>query len=357
MSGFKKFLKVILFIILAVILVVAGYLAYVFISYNRIEDNITLNVDKSGMVADDAFESGKEYSVLTYNIGFGAYTPDYSFFMDGGEHSWAVSKEGLTENVKSIGTLVADNNPDVVILQEVDTDGTRTYHVNEYEMLKESMGSKNYIYASNFHSAFLMYPVTEPHGANNSGIVTASEFKVVSAPRRQLPISTSVKKIVDLDRCYSVTKFEVSNGKTLCVYNVHLSEYGSDDSVREGQLGMLFADMKADYEAGNYVICGGDFNHNLRQTAEGKVPGWATNFPIEKLPEGFGMGYKIFEKADIEHNTCRDADIPYSPDKSFTVMVDGFIVSDNVEITGYNNIDTSYAYSDHDPVLMKFILK
>lgn len=29
-------------------------------------------------------------------------------------------------------------------------------------------------------------------------------------------------------------------------------------------LDMLFADMKAGYDRGNYVICGGDFNHNLR---------------------------------------------------------------------------------------------
>ena len=33
----------------------------------------------------DALAIGTEYTALTYNIGFGAYTPDFSFFMDGGE--------------------------------------------------------------------------------------------------------------------------------------------------------------------------------------------------------------------------------------------------------------------------------
>lgn len=40
----------------------------------------------------------KEYSALTYNIGFGAYTPDFSFFMDGGKFSWAKSKDSVLKN-------------------------------------------------------------------------------------------------------------------------------------------------------------------------------------------------------------------------------------------------------------------
>ena len=38
-------------------------------------------------------------------------------------------------------------------------------------------------------------------------------------------------------------------------------------------------------------------------------------------------------------------------------MADGFIVSDNVEVVYYENIDLQYAYSDHDPVILKFRLK
>ena len=36
---------------------------------------------------------------------------------------------------------------------------------------------------------------------------------------------------------------------------------------------------------------------------------------------------------------------------------DGFIISDNVEMTDYTIKDTGFLYSDHQPVFMKFKLK
>ena len=38
-------------------------------------------------------------------------------------------------------------------------------------------------------------------------------------------------------------------------------------------------------------------------------------------------------------------------------MIDGFIVSDNIEPTFVDVIDTGFRYSDHNPVKMKFKLK
>lgn len=44
-------------------------------------------------------------------------------------------------------------------------------------------------------------------------------------------------------------------------------------------------------------------------------------------------------------------------DVTYTVTLDGFIVSDNIECLTYENVDTGYSYSDHDPVYMEFKLK
>ena len=55
-------------------------------------------------------------------------------------------------------------------------------------------------------------------------------------------------------------------------------------------------------------------------------------------------------------STTRYTNIPYDPAKSFTVILDGFIVSDNVKCNYVQNIDTGYQYTDHNPVVMKFEL-
>ena len=354
-STVKTILKVVAIILAVIVLIVGGYIIYAFASYHRIEDNKALTVDNRGTVVEEA-SVNETYSIMTYNIGFGAYESDYSFFMDGGDSSWAKSKDGLILNIDGIGNDVKSVNPDIVILQEVDTDGTRTYHVDEAEQLKNIFGYSNYVFSQNFDSPFLFWPLTEPHGKNQSGLLTCSSLYFSSSLRRSLPVSTSLKRIVDLDRCYSITRIPVDNGKELCIFNVHLSAYGSDASVREGQLGMLMGDIRKEVENGNYVICGGDFNHNLRGESDEGVPDWAQPFPIEKLPSGSNLGFKVAEEVDIEHNSCRNSDIAWIPGETFTVLADGFIVSDNVEVITYKSLDWDFQRSDHDPIYMEFKL-
>ena len=54
--------------------------------------------------------------------------------------------------------------------------------------------------------------------------------------------------------------------------------------------------------------------------------------------------------------SCRNADAAYNPNQ-FVLTVDGFIVSDNVEVVSSQVIDLKFKYSDHNPVEMIFELK
>ena len=54
--------------------------------------------------------------------------------------------------------------------------------------------------------------------------------------------------------------------------------------------------------------------------------------------------------------SCRNADRPYD-EENYLVTVDGFIRSDNIEITKQEVIDTKFAFSDHNPVMIEFELK
>ena len=343
----------------SLLVIVIIYVAYVFLSYSRIEDNLPLSVE--GSASSTAVAVGKEYTALTYNVGFGAYTPDFTFFMDGGTQSWANSKESVIHCIDGTAKVAGDSKADFILYQEVDTDSTRSYHVNEKAQLQSEFGGFNSVFAQNYHSAFLFYPITQPHGKSNSGLLTLSNSKITSSIRRQLPISTGLSKILDLDRCYSSSRLPTDDGKELVLYNVHLSAYGSDDSVLNSQLDMLFGDMEAEYKKGNYCICGGDFNHDFTCTSKEDLNevvteehAWATDFPDERIPEGFGKVVNYSNKKITP--TTRNCDIPYGPD-SFTVILDGFIVSDNVDSTYLEVIDTGFEYSDHNPVLMKFKLK
>lgn len=358
----KRIGKAVLIILAVLVLTVGAYCVYVLLAYERLPDGLTLEVKKSGS-ADDFLQDfqvreNEEYMIMTYNIGFGAYTRDYSFFMDGGKFSWAKDKESMLASVSEMGDLISGADPDFIMLQEVDRDGTRSYHVDQLEILNQFIKGYYYDYAQNYDSPFLFFPPWQPHGANVAGMVTYARGEITETLRRSFPISESLSRFVDLDRCYSISRIPARNGKYLCLYNVHLSAYGSNDEIREGQLSMLFEDMTADYEKGNYVICGGDYNHNIKKESVENAPEWAFPFPREDIPEGFRMAIdEAGSPEHVAHDSCRTADKPYKEGETFTVTLDGFIVSDNVIVNDYRNMDCGYENSDHDPVAMKFTLE
>lgn len=345
--------------ILAVIVI--AYLIYVIAFYHRIPDHQQLEIvaatDQSAKI-DTAISLEQEYTIVTYNVGFGAYSPDFTFFMDGGHSSWAASKESATALVTGAGELSLSFEPDFVLLQEIDVDSTRTYHLDELELLRNKLSNYESTFAVNYDSAFLMYPLYEPHGASYAGLATFSKSSITSAERRSLPVNSNINRLLDLDRCYSVSRIPVENGKEFIIINIHMSAYGSSAAVREGQTSMLREEMQKEYEAGNYVIVGGDFNHNLKILDDNGNMGWAKAYERSLIPDGFTFAIDLLgeeEKYEM-HNTCRDAGKPYSPSDN-TVTLDGFIISDNIQCIEYFNYDGGYAYSDHDPVVMKFILE
>lgn len=356
----KKALKRIGIVVIILLIAVGAYVAYVFGTYYRLPDKLTLEVKRNGENSyfdnNQDITTGKYYWIMTYNIGFGAYRRDYSFFMDGGKSSWAKDEESVIAGICGMGEIINNVNPDFVLLQEVDIDGTRSYHVDQLELMNQFVKGYYYTYAQDYDSPFLFFPPWEPHGANEAGVVTYSRNKITDAMRRSLPISESFSKLVDLDRCYSISRIPMDNNKYLCIYNIHMSAYGSSDAIREGQLAMLFGDMETDFKNGNYVICGGDFNHNLKADNDENAPDWAFPFPKESLPDGFRMAIDGAREEDIAHNSCRNANEPYNEETTYTVTLDGFIVSDNVTVNYYANMNWGYELSDHDPVIMQFRL-
>lgn len=338
-----------------IILVVLSYLLYVVLSYHRVGDNLTLEIEGD---AENIASVNTEISLLTYNIGFGAYSADYSFFMDGGEHSRALSKEAVLDNINGVMDVIASENCDLILLQEVDTDGTRSYHVNQKNLISEKYPRFDQVFAENYDSPYFLYPIHEPIGANKSGILTLSRFNINSSIRRSLPVENSLSKYFDLDRAYSVSFIKTDNGKKLVIYNVHLSAYTSDGTIADDQLKMLSEDMQAQYEKGNYIIVAGDFNKDLLgdsskyfKRSEGEY-NWAAALNNNLLPQG------IKSYSGTNAPSCRNAEAPFKGDGTdFVLSVDGALVSENIEVISCETVDTSFAYSDHNPVKLKFVLK
>ena len=345
---------------------IAGYIIYMQMNYYRIEDHTAL---ETGNNQEQILKPGETYTAVTCNIGFGAYGPDYSFFMDTGEmedgtrtagkYGRAISKESVETNMEKAAEALEKLNADFMLLQEVDVDADRSYHINQKETLMKRFGDYGNVFANNFHSAYLFYPFSDPHGAVEAGLLNFSRYEIAEAERRSYPVDNSfVTKFTDLDRCFSVMRLPVEGGKQLVLVNNHMSAYDEGGLIRAQQLELLNSVMEEEYEAGNYVIVGGDFNHALGEAvAEGfpskqKFPAWVSILTQEEMAEGIRI---VQAENELEVPTCRGADIPYTKGVNFTTVVDGFLVSDNVKAAA-ENVDTDFGYSDHNPVLLRFEL-
>ncbi len=331
--------------VIAAVALAFAYAGYVSIGSARIADNQVLEVSGGG----GALEAGAEYSLISWNLGFGAFSADYSFFMDGGEQARALSKAAVEENTGAMIERLLKWDADFALLQEIDLDSDRSYHVNQRAMIGAAFPARAATYALNYDSPYLFYPPSEPIGRSVAGLMTLSRAGISSALRRSLPLEEDLGRLLDLDRCYSVARIPTANGRELCLYNLHLSAYASDKAIGNAQIAMLLSDMAAEHARGNYALAAGDFNKDLLGAAGGQLP-WAQPFPTDLLPESLSLA------APTGVPSCRNADAPYARGQSFTVTIDGFLLSENIELRAAEVLDEGFLHSDHNPVRLTFAL-
>ena len=358
---FKFILKLVVLVIIVAVVFVLSYVGYVALQYYRIEhlQNLTIEDNKESFLDADG-----SYSVITYNIGFGAYNHEFSFFMDSGvmldgskvagTKSKAVSREVVLTNTTGAINTVSGYNADFLLFQEVDSKSTRSFGVNQLEMLKDLGDNYSLTHAINFHSAYLMYPLNDFHGRVNSGITSLSKYNITEAVRYSFPVDESFpNKFFDLDRCFMLMRFPLDNDKELVLINLHMSAYDKGGIIRAAQLKMLNETLAEEYAKGNYVIAGGDYNHDIANSinqfpTQQEVPEWVFVLDESDLAEGFSFA------ASTNAPTCRSTDMPYTEGVNYTVIIDGFIVSDNVNVIMVETIDNDFLYSDHNPVILEF---
>ena len=342
------------------LLVVLSYLLYVVCSYSRIKDNLELTVKNNASVAATA---AGEYTVMTYNVGFGAYSPEYTFFMDTGvmadgtktqgKYGKAISYDDVKKNTDGSVGVIETYAPDFAIIQEVDYDSSRSYKVDQRAAFTDIDGYGS-VFAENYHSSYLMYPFGDPHGKNNAGIVTLSKYGITDSVRRSFPIASGFSKFTDLDRCFSVTHIPVGDN-TLSLISLHMSAYDKGGVIRKQQAEMLKTVLAEEYGKGYYVIAGGDFNQDLIGDLEKfkgaqQIPEWVASYDKDDLPQGFSIATDFNSAV----GSCRGADVVWQRDWTYTCVIDGFIVSDNIKVKKAEIIDNDFAFSDHNPVLLTF---
>ena len=346
-------------IIGAVVLLFALFLLYLTIVEYRPKpvEEVPFTSEKGMLLRE------KPVSIMSWNIGFAGLGKDEDFFMDGGKKSLPDSKEVVEGYFKGIKDSIGSYPSDILFVQEIDIKSKRTFKINEVEAMKAFTG-KGGSFAYNYNCTYVPLPLPTL-GHIESGVGIFTDFEVVSSQRRSLPVPFKWPvRLVNLKRCILVSRIPVyenggDSGHELVLANFHLEAYDNGEG-KIAQTKALSDFIESEYAKGNYVIAGGDFNQKFPGSQaypviseDGWVPG---ELDANMLKDGWAFVY------DDSKPTCRSLEAQYNDEKAKAhdwqyYVIDGFIISPNIEKLSMNVIDLDFQHSDHNPVYMTFELK
>ena len=349
----KKVFKIVLIVLGAVLLLAAGLILWLSVCEFKPADVTDVKVESNSQVGEFSPFLDQELTVISWNIGYAGLGKDSDFFMDGGENVSSADQDTVTASLLGIykQLYTGDNQAGIYMLQEVDKNSARTYGMDESDCL----GIYNSTYALNYSCPFVPYPLP-PIGRVNSGLLTTTMYDIDSSERISLPcpfdwpVSTA-----NLKRCLLVSYLPIEGSSSkLVIVNLHLEAY-DDGEGKIAQTKQLREFIQSEYEKGNYVIAGGDFNQVFPGGIE-KYPNehpdlWEPGIITEDImPEGWSLAY------DLETPSCRLLNQPYDPADTVNTqyyVIDGFIISPNVELISVETLDAGFEFADHNPVQLK----
>lgn len=302
---------------------------------------------------------GDSVTVMSWNIGYGALGDNADFFMDGGSHVDTATTERVMENLEAITAEIKSVQPDLLLLQEVDTDSKRSHNIDEQQAILEQLDGYENTYAYNYKVLYVPYPLPTI-GKVECGIATLSSYEVSIAERVSLPCPFSYPvRLCNLKRCLMVDRIPVKDSdKELVLVNLHLEAYDSGEG-KAAQTAMLRELLEREAAAGNYVIAGGDFNQVFSDVDMNRFPVISDEMWAPGMIDVSEFADDLHCMMDSDTPSCRSLDQPYAgaDRENFQYyIIDGFIVSDNLSVESFETRDLQFVNSDHNPLVMRVTL-
>lgn len=347
-----RVIKILLKLLLLVVFAVSSFLFYIYIADYKPHKIEPLPISGKGITLSDTIT---HFSFLSWNIGYAGLDAQMDFFYDGGTRT-RTTKEATERNLIEISKLLKEYASfDFVLLQEVDQRARRTYSIDEFKALSELYNAFDATFVKNYDVKYVPMPITNPMGRVIAGLATFSKYGAVESKRVSLPGAFSFPtSLFMLDRCFHLSRYTLAGQKQLVVINTHNTAF-DDGSQRQEQIEELKQLAVNEFEKGNYVVIGGDFNTNPPSFNPKSINNTYVGFAIEpEIKWDFPQDWTFSFDGNIPSN--RDLSTSYIPGMTKTTVIDFFILSPNIRVEEVKTIDLAFKHSDHQPVILNIVL-
>lgn len=208
---------------------------------------------------------GQTLEVLSWNVQFMA-GKEHVFFYDvmGGEGpDDRPARASIEATLKEVARVIRDEDPDIVLLQEIEQGASRTDGEDQIARLLAELPADYRCHASAYYWKAAFVPHPRIMGAVGMKLAILSKYRLSRAIRHRLPEPPAdpVTRLFQIKRAILEAGLPIAGSdRELVVMNTHLDAFaqGSDTMQRQVDLvGDLLDQMS---RSGRPWLIGGDFN-------------------------------------------------------------------------------------------------
>jgi endonuclease/exonuclease/phosphatase family metal-dependent hydrolase len=305
--------------------------------------------------------SGQEVKLLSWNVQYMS-GKNYEFWydrLDGDGPDIRASKEDITQAFNQVAELIIEQNPDVILLQELHDNAKRTDYEDQLQRLLTLLPKEYGNYSQTFYWQAGFVPLPQIMGSVGMKLAVISKYQLGNALRHQLAtIKTDpVSDQFNFRRAIQEVSLPIANGNQLTLMNTHFDAFAQGSDTMQQQVSFLEQLLAGKNAKGDAWVIGGDFNllppgqyENMDATARSY---YQPDSEFSRIYEQFNV---IPSLAQANGPDAADWFTHFPNRKEVTApdrSIDYFVFSDHIQALQSRVLQhNTWHISDHLPMVM-----
>lgn len=311
-------------------------------------------------------QPGQKLKVLTWNVQFMG-SKNYVFFMD--LPNWdgpdeRPSHAAIDQTLAAVARVIRAENPDLVLLQEVDKGAARTDYEDQLARLQALLPGLYPCQVQSYYWKASYVPHPHVHGAVGMTLAILSKYKIDQAQRYQLAPSTTnlILQQFNPKRAILETDLPIANGSSFAVLTTHPDAFAKGTDTMTQQVAQIDERLIMLSKANILWVMGGDFNLLPNAEAFAQLPARQQAYynPATEITPLYAHYQAVPSQQEVTGANAvqwftyfsNDPTVP-APDRT----LDYLFFADKIVIgQHYVRVNDTLAISDHEPLISEFQL-